>query len=353
MAVVDIQRRMRSLGKIRMGDRGTKGQPQRLTEFRLTSPSRQLIEAAAAAYGGDVRQWEGAPDGEQWEVYTETAQLPIAIPPADEPYSQHYELWSGAGCQRRCDGRTAMVATDKQGMRERACVCDPDERECKLTTRASVMLPDIPGIGVWTIESHGYNAAVELTGTLAFLGRAASQGVYVEAVLRLEQRSKRVPGQPVSRFVVPVIDTPELGVGQIMAGGGAQALPTGEPPPAPRGRPAIPAGDATPTLPARAQMDDPAPEEASSGEPGWGSTPTPPSGEAARRALRSDEPDERPITKPQQKRLFAIRSDSGMPEDELRALIKSVTGDESSESITRGQYEDICSRVEAWETPAP
>src|SRR5690606_4266568 len=112
-------------------------------------------------------------------------QLPISIPPMEEPYSQWYELWSGAGCQRRCDGRTAMVATDKQGMRERSCVCDPDARECKLTTRASVILPDVPGIGVWTLESHGFNAAAELTGTLQLLAQAASRGVFIEAVLRL------------------------------------------------------------------------------------------------------------------------------------------------------------------------
>lgn len=352
--VLDIQRRMRTLGKIRMGDKGGRGQPQRLTEFRITSPSRQLVLAVASLYGGECREWKGAPDGEQWEVYTKTAQLPIAIPPSAEPYSQWYELWSAAGCTRRCDGVTATVATESQGMRERSCVCDADNRECKLTTRASVMLPDVPGVGVWTLESHGYNAAVEMTGALQLLGQAASQGVFIEAVLRLEQRSKRVPGQPVSRFVVPVIDLPELTVGQLMAGGAS--LPSATPVAAPSGRPALPSG--APALPATTGMaidpgqDErpPTPEppsgDAPADEPGWGTTPTPPSGEAARRSASSAGNDTRPITQPQRKRMWAIAKSAGAGEDRVRELVKKHTGQESTEAIERWQYELICAELE-------
>lgn len=342
MSIVDIQRRLRNLGKIRMGDKGGRGQPQRLTKFRLTSPSRGLIESVAAKYGGEAREWAGSPDGDQWEVYTESSELPIAIPPMAEPYSQHYEMWSAAGCQRRCDGERVMVATDN-GISERKCMCDADERECKLTTRASVILPEIPGIGVWTIESHGYNAAVEMTGALMFLGRQAVQGVYLEAVLRLEQRSKRVPGQPVSRFVVPVIDTPGVGIGQIMLGSGA--MPVDTPQIASRERPALPAPPSAPPAGQGAAFDDPVKGEIVDDGPSWGAPPPPPSGEAAKRQEPS--PDERLISEPQRKRMFAISKKAGLSSDEVKAILVRITGQDSSAGVTRQHYEQVCEAIEA------
>lgn len=342
MPVVDIQRRLRPLGKIRMGDKGGRGQPQRLAKFRITSPSEGLVRSIAGLYGGEAKIWEGSPDGVQWEVYTETDQLPIAIPPMEEPFSQHYELWSGAGCQRRCDGRTATVAGEN-GMRERDCLCDADNRECKLTTRASVMLPEVPGIGVWTIESHGYNAAVEMTGALAFLGRQASQGVYLEAVLRLEQRSKRVPGQPVSRFVVPVIDTPTVSIGEIMLGGAA--MPATTPQIAPVGRPAIPATTAPPSGDGAGFSDPESSDTPSS--PSWGTSPPPPSGDAAKRSEVMDADDDGLISEPQRRRLFAIAKEAGVSTEFVKAVLVDLTGQDSTKKIPREKYEAICAAVEA------
>lgn len=341
MSIVDIQRRLRNLGKIRMGDKGGKGQPQRLTKFRLTSPSQGLIEFIAGQYGGEARAWEGAPDGDQWEVYTETSALPIAIPPMAEPFSQHYELWSAAGCQRRCDGERVVVAGEN-GISERKCMCDADNRECKLTTRASVILPEVPGIGVWTIESHGYNAAVEMTGALSFLGRQASQGVYLEAVLRLEQRSKRVPGQPVSRFVVPVIDTPGVGIGQIMLGAGA--MPVDTPQIASRERPALPAPPSVPPSGDGATFKEHVKGEVVDDGPSWGSAPPPPSGESAEREASG--PDARTITEPQRKRMFALSKKAGKSNDEVKAILIRITGQDSTAAVTREHYEAVCDAIE-------
>ena len=341
MSIVDIQRRLRTLGKIRMGDKGGRGQPQRLDKFRLTSPSQGLIESVAAQYGGESRVWQGSPDGDQWEVYTDASELPIAIPPMAEPFSQHYELWSAAGCQRRCDGERVVVATDN-GISERKCMCDADDRECKLTTRASVILPEIPGIGVWSIESHGYNAAVEMTGALGFLGRQASQGVYLEAVLRLEQRSKRVPGQPVSRFVVPVIDTPNVGIGQIMLGAGS--MPVVTPQIASRERPALPAPPPSPAAGETAIAVPVSGEVVEGSSPSWGSAPPPPSGEAARREEPGE--DTRPITEPQRKRMFAIAKKAGVSTGDLKEIILGITGQDSSAGIVRERYDEIIEEIE-------
>src|SRR5690606_36837148 len=104
-------------------------------------------------WGGEVRPWDNGGSPEH-ELYTDTNQVPVVVPPTEMAFSQWYEQWSAGGCQVRCDGQW-----DQQG--DRACHCDPESRACKITTRLSVMLPDLPGLGVWRVETHGYYAAVE------------------------------------------------------------------------------------------------------------------------------------------------------------------------------------------------
>jgi len=201
VTLLGVQRRLVELGRIRLGDKGPKGEPRKLTSFRLTSASKHHLDAAAQVYGGTVRKWAGAPDEGYFELLTTSPQLDILIPPTLSAYSQYYELWDAGGCQRRCDGETDLISGG-------ACLCDPDNRECKVTTRVSVMLPKVPGLGVWRLETHGWNAASSLPSTLDLLG-ASGRGSFIPAVLRLEQRSlkRKVEGRTVTRrFVVPVID---------------------------------------------------------------------------------------------------------------------------------------------------
>lgn len=239
MTIVTLQRRYMTLGKIRLGDKGAKGQPQKLTTFRLTSPSLPLLTAAARLYGGTPREWQGAPEDGTFELYTETNVLDIIVPPAfsqrdgsaQAPYSQYFELWAGGGCTRRCDGETELITG-------RACMCDPEKPTCKITTRASLMLPRVPGLGVWLLESHGWNAATEMTGTLELLRMAAEGNRFITANLRLEQRTKKVPGEGTRRFAVPVIELPDTTIGQLADAVGAPLAINAPAPPAPR--PALP-----------------------------------------------------------------------------------------------------------------
>ena len=235
MTIVTLQRRYMTLGKIRLGDKGAKGQPQKLTAFRLTSASLPLLTAAAALYGGEPRPWAGAPDEGTFELYTTANVLDVIVPPtfsqrdgsASAAYSQYFELWSGGGCTRRCDGETELITG-------KACMCDPEKRECKITTRASLMLPRVPGLGIWLLESHGWNAATEMTGTLELLRMAAEDNRFIRANLRLEQRTKKVPGEPTRKFSVPVIELPDTTIGQLADAVGAPLAINAPAPPAPR-----------------------------------------------------------------------------------------------------------------------
>lgn len=230
--ILNLQQRQRELGRIRLGQKvGAKGRPEKLDRFRFTSPSRSLIESVAAKYGGEVRPWNGA-GTEQWEVITEARRLPILVPP--QPVNQWMELWSGGGCQRRCDGEREVLS-------DQPCLCDPDpeKRECKPTTRLNVVLRDVHGVGVWRLESHGYYAATELPQTAAFLASATVAGTYLPAHLGLEERVVKRQGKT-SRFIVPLIEV-DVTPAQLMAGQGA-ALQIGDgsqPAVGPAQRPAI------------------------------------------------------------------------------------------------------------------
>lgn len=205
--IIGIQRQMRELGRIRTGqlvagDHG-KRRPARLDTFRLTSPTRTLIEAAADVYGGTVSPWD-----QQWEVVTGANALDIIVPPG-MPATTWYELWTAAGCSRRCDGVTNTITMVP-------CECPPDVGErvrlskkgeaCKSTTRLAVILPRLPDLGVWRLESHSFYAARELAGAVDVLAAASSAGRLIPARLRIEARTKTVPGQPRHDYSVPIIE---------------------------------------------------------------------------------------------------------------------------------------------------
>lgn len=219
MPILELQRRLREVGRIRIGEKvettnrqGKKIQrPRKLDTFRLTSRDERVIRVAAELWGGAAEAWEDTPDGSpQWQVLTTTASIDVVIPPGETSFSQWLELWSGGGCQRRCDGRWEVIG-------DQACVCDPIERECSYHTRLSVMLRDLPGLGVWRLDTQGFYAATELAGAVDVCQAATERGQMLPARLRLEQRQVKRPGQQTKRFAVPVLDV-DVTMGALTSG---------------------------------------------------------------------------------------------------------------------------------------
>ncbi len=286
--ILDLQLRFRELGRIRMGEKGPKGEPRRLDRFRLTSPNRGLLDHAADLYGGTVREWKDAPTPGQYELMTGAAVLPIAIPPGPEPVSQWYEQWKTSGCTHRCDGVTNMID-------DTPCACDPDDRECKATTRVNVIIPDLPDVGVWRLESHGWNAAIELPGTIQLIRQASARSVMLTGRLRLDHRVRKAAGET-RRFIVPVIDL-DVTINQLTSGD----IP----------RPALTAGganlpestQATPTVPAVTPSADGQSSPSAEGE--------------------------KTITDAQRRRLFKLAGDHGVTRDEVREIVAKYRGDGS------------------------
>lgn len=200
--VARITRRIPQQGRIRMGEkRGNR--PVALDKFRLTSPDQEAITEISLRYGGVPRVWEGAPRGVEWEVSVDASELPIALPPDPLGGSPVYELWSGGGCQRRCDGEQAEVPTS-DGMMTTPCVCvAKGSLECKPIVRLNVILREIRFGGVWMLEAHGWNAFHELPGMVEAIAAMQSRGI-TRAALALEPRVAKRNGKT-SRFVVPVV----------------------------------------------------------------------------------------------------------------------------------------------------
>jgi hypothetical protein len=231
--ILDIQRRQVEVGRIRIGQlvdgenrRGEKiKRPSKLGAFRFTTESRPLADQIKAHFGGEVIEWTPQGGGaKQWDITTPTKSLSVIVPP--NSVSQWYEMWAGGACVRRCDGA-------REVLEDQPCQCpvDPGQRTaqaangnaCKPTTRINVMLADVPGIGVWRLETHGFYAATELPAVAELL---AASGGYIPGRLELQERSARRPkargdGLETRRWMVPVLHV-DAAPAALLSGNGPQ-----------------------------------------------------------------------------------------------------------------------------------
>jgi hypothetical protein len=260
MAVLDLQRRGQQIGRIRIGQQVKTGKrnkdgtdrmrPEKLDTFRFTTASRTSADAIAALYGGTVRDWEG-----QYEVITGQSAIGVTVPPRDQIISQWYELWTRGGAVRRCDSRHEQIsggpclcphavnpasAAEVEAAaleRSRLAHLNPPQA-CKLVTRISVMIPDLPGLGVFRLDTHSWYAAAEIGDSGELMHMARDRGVFLPAMLRIEQRT-RVAGGQTKHYPVPVLEVlatfRDIATGALDAAGFAAQLP----PPPPGPRPAI------------------------------------------------------------------------------------------------------------------
>lgn len=227
-----FQSRMTTVGKIRLGlfevPEGRRGRPVKLGTFRLTADNEALIRAVADEYGGEAEQWtpQGA-KAPQWQVITDAYALEVYVVNGQN-IDPVYEAWAGGRtCVRRCDGEWEQIKQD-------ACLCNgpnrpADTRElCKITVRVQVMLKRIQGLGSWLLESHGENAAMELSTFKDFIANAPMP---VPAMLRLRKETRRQWNAEKGKFdtldfYVPWLDVSVVNAATIAIGGDAltQAL---------------------------------------------------------------------------------------------------------------------------------
>ncbi|MFD5838186.1 hypothetical protein ACFWHV_32255 [Streptomyces collinus] len=208
-----MKKQAAELGRIRTGssrphqDPKRKRIPVKSQTFILSSHSREYVAAAADLYGGTVEEW--TPQGQnvaQWRVITEARELQ-AILPAGDPLDQSYEMWSGGGCSRRCDGEFERI-------RREPCIClarfgedwheRPADQVCRPTSRIGVYLPDMPDVGVWRLETKSYYAADVLAGGLDTILQATGGKGLMPVRMWIEQRTAVRNGKT-KRFQVVMV----------------------------------------------------------------------------------------------------------------------------------------------------
>lgn len=217
--IITLQRQARELGRLRTGL--TDGnRPVRSDTWIVTSHAEHYVEAAAAEWGGTCEKWQPQGNGAaQFRVITETACLDAILPPGD-PLSQSYEMWSRGGCQRRCDGITEQLSDEP-------CLCVAQfgdtwhEQEkgtvCSAHTRLNVILPQMPDIGVWRMETGSFYAANEIAAHVDLIRNATHGEIAVPIRLRIEQR-QRVAAGKTKKFPVVAVELRGSTAGQLMSG---------------------------------------------------------------------------------------------------------------------------------------
>lgn len=181
----EAQKRATEVGRIRLGVKtiGANGKerPQKLSTLRFTSAAKHLIDEISRLYGGEVKPWQ-APSGPQFEVITTTDSVPVYV--GRQLIDPWYEMGGNGYIQRRCDGETEVK-------RNVPCLCNADNRDCKPTTRLKVYLADVPGNGVFRLESHGWNFAEELGGDMADWIATLPDGIRLPGLLKVEPRREK------------------------------------------------------------------------------------------------------------------------------------------------------------------
>ncbi len=221
--ILNRQRQLAEQGRLRLGytlqSKAGKTYPKASHTWVVTSHSREHVERAAELWGGQVEEWQPQGNGaKQWRVITETAAIDAILPPGD-PLSQAYEMWNRGGCVRRCDGVTEQLSGSP-------CQClaqfgeDWFEQKqgtvCDSKSRLKVLLPDMPGLGSWRVETGSFYATDEIAGMVDVIRGAVGENVMVPVRLRIEPRT-RVAGET-KQFVVPVLELRDVTAGALLAG---------------------------------------------------------------------------------------------------------------------------------------
>lgn len=219
MTIETIKASYPRVGKISAGYMAAKQTDDRIVTFParaetlvFSSDDHDRLELMATRLGGTVTP---SPDPEveaRWRLMSNATQIEVVLPSDGERgWDAWFEHWGESGCLRRCDGKTCLFSIDPHsGERQDniKCLCAALDLEgedaCKPTSRLNVVIPsllDIPGVGVWQMQSRGRATYAEIEGTLSLL-RQLGGIAGVPLVLRIIIRQRRDRGGALRTFPV-------------------------------------------------------------------------------------------------------------------------------------------------------
>ena len=195
--------------------------PAKAKTFVFHVDDVERAEEIAKVFGGKVEAAVSKDEeGGRFRVITQTTEIECFVPSADESgWDCWLEQWGTGGIIRRCDGVTTQMAVvevsdgdvrgnpNKPGLtktvRNVPCMCQaegrPEKDRCDPTSRLNLVIPalkDVPGIGVFQMQSRGRLTWREIDGTIQLLGQLGKIAG-VPMVLKLEYRTVRdADGKP-------------------------------------------------------------------------------------------------------------------------------------------------------------
>jgi hypothetical protein len=213
--IANLRAKYPELGRLRSGKKtdNPRRPMEALEQWRFTSSDETRIKAIASIYGGTPQPWKDHPG--EFEVFSESDILDVQIP-GDAIFTA-YEMWGSGGNQRRCDGEmcTVPVTTPDGGHLDSVpCICDKDglipgedKKACSVTVRLKVVLPRVPGIGVWMLTSGSIYAAMELPAQIDLIDSLRQRaGVLIPCRLELQYREeKRAYEKYARKYRVPTL----------------------------------------------------------------------------------------------------------------------------------------------------
>ena len=184
--LTDRDRRLPRIGKIHLGIKDEKkGYPKATDYF--------VFPEGHANYDDLVRLFGEKPN-----------ELRIVFPveSEDKIASQYYRCYSrsrglickgdGETCRRLVDTQTGALAdadSKAVGWKEMACAgreCPDYGSKCKEVMNLQFMLPEVPGLGIWQIDSGSFNSIININAGLDMIRAVYGRVAMVPLILSLE-----------------------------------------------------------------------------------------------------------------------------------------------------------------------
>lgn len=110
--------------------------------------------------------------------------------PHDDPavlFPQEYKMYRTSGLYCRGDGEIAHRWSDEGQLVERECPCPfLEEGKCKPLATLNFLLPDVPGVGVWQINTSNQRSIIGLNSSLEQFSRTFGGLAGIPFTLRLQ-----------------------------------------------------------------------------------------------------------------------------------------------------------------------
>lgn len=186
-------RRLPRQGKIRLG-------------FMKVSPKSKKEYPSEAGYFLIDPSGEGAEEtkAEFARLYgPEPRSIDIMFPVNDPEvfFSQWYKIYKkyGKGSILICkgDGETAIRLKDGEGMVDQPCKGDDCEdyicKNCRRVASLQVLLPKMPGIGVWQINTTSRNSIINLNSSVDYVTALCGRAAMIPLTLKLIKEDVQMP----------------------------------------------------------------------------------------------------------------------------------------------------------------